>query len=222
MGTPVGIVIHGGASESWIGDDASYAATKTFLNHLVAKAEQRLRQGAEAVDVATEVVAELEDFPEFNAGRGAAVNREGLHELEAGIINGKTAAYRAAVCLQTTKNPIKLARAMLDQGASLGLDVVPNSFFATERRMSYWRKKQSEVPEHGTVGAVVLDSHGNVAAANSTGGMMLKPPGRVGDTAILGSGLYADERIAVTCSGGGESIITSMLASRVGNLYHNG
>ncbi|KAJ0299212.1 hypothetical protein Brms1b_013203 [Colletotrichum noveboracense] len=239
MGTAVGIVLHGGASESWVGDDALYAATKTFLDDLVKRGEDRLRQGAEAVDAVTEVVAELEDFPEFNSGKGAAVTQEGLHELEAGIVNGSTATYRAAVCLKNTKNPIKLVRAMLHQGgtntpvfmagggadelsASLGLDMVPNSFFATKRRMSYWSNRRSEVSEHGTVGAVVLDSHGNLAAANSTGGMMFKPSGRVGDTAILGSGLYADERVAVVCSGGGESIITSMLASRVATLYHNG
>ncbi|CAI0654092.1 unnamed protein product [Colletotrichum noveboracense] len=238
MGTAVGIVLHGGASESWVGDDALYAATKTFLDDLVKRGEDRLRQGAEAVDAVTEVVAELEDFPEFNSGKGAAVTQEGLHELEAGIVNGSTATYRAAVCLKNTKNPIKLVRAMLHQGgtntpvfmagggadelsASLGLDMVPNSFFATKRRMSYWSNRRSEVSEHGTVGAVVLDSHGNLAAANSTGGMMFKPSGRVGDTAILGSGLYADERVAVVC-GGGESIITSMLASRVATLYHNG
>ncbi|KAI8309076.1 putative L-asparaginase [Colletotrichum sp. SAR11_59] len=214
MGTAVGIVLHGGASESWVEDDASYAATRTFLEDLVKRGEDRLRQGAEAVDAVTEVVAELEDFPEFNSGKGAAVTQEGLHELEAGIVNGSTATYRAAVCLKNTKNPIKLVRAMPHQGgtntpvfmagngadelsASLGLDMVPNSFFATERRMSYWRNRRSEVSEHGTVGAVVLDSHGNLAAANSTGGMMFKPSGRVGDTAILGSGLYADERVAV-------------------------
>ncbi|KXH34238.1 multidrug resistance protein fnx1 [Colletotrichum salicis] len=259
MDSPFGIVLHGGASESWIGDDVSYATTKAFLKNLVEKAEERLRAGSRAIDVATEVVAELEDFPEFNAGKGAAVNRDGVHEvrirlshntanikliinnlkLEAGIINGKTATYRAAACLQKTKNPIKLGRAMLDsvdttmpvfivgEGADqlacrLGLDMVDNSFFTTQRRMDYWRKNKTEVLEHGTVGAVVLDSHGHLAAANSTGGMMFKQAGRLGDTAILGAGLYADQQIAVACSGGGEAILTSMLASRVANLYHSG
>ncbi|KAK1633996.1 hypothetical protein BDP81DRAFT_451935 [Colletotrichum phormii] len=246
MNIPFGIVLHGGASESWIGDDVSYATTKAFLKNLVEKAEERLRAGSRAIDVTTEIVADLEDFAEFNAGKGAAVNRDGVHEvrirlshntanikliinnlkLEAGIINGKTATYRAAACLQKTKNPIKLGRAMLDsvdttmlvfivgEGADqlasrLGLDMVDKSFFTTEKSMNYWRKNKKEVLEHGTVGAVVLDSHGHLAAANSTG-------------AILGAGLNADQQIAVACSGGGEAILTSMLASRVANLYHSG
>ncbi|EXF76142.1 L-asparaginase 1 precursor [Colletotrichum fioriniae PJ7] len=263
MDTRTGIILHGGASESWIGDEASHATTRAFLKSLVIKAEKRLRAGFKAVDVATEIVAELEDFPEFNAGRGAAVNRDGVHEvritynmiqidlsyachtnysdckLEAGIINGRTAAYRAVTCLQNTRNPIKLARAMLDssdahtpvfmagEGADklashLGLDMVANTFFTTERRLDYWQKHRAEVLEHGTVGAVVLDLHGHLAAANSTGGMMFKYPGRIGDTAISGAGLYADQQIAVACSGGGEAILTSMLASRVANLYRSG
>ncbi|KAG8412704.1 hypothetical protein J3458_013145 [Metarhizium acridum] len=236
---PVGIVLHGGASESWVGDAESFKATNAFLDNLVNKAEASLERGATAVDVAAETVAELEDFPEFNAGKGSAVNIDGCFELEAGIVNGADSAYRAAVCLRTTKNPIKLARAMLDRRGTtapvfiagvggdqlarrLGLETVDNSYFGTERRLSYWRQKRPDVSEHGTVGAVVLDSHGNVAAANSTGGMTMKPVGRVGDTAILGSGLYADERVAVACSGGGEAIMTSMLAGRIANLYRSG
>ncbi|KID60748.1 Isoaspartyl peptidase/L-asparaginase 1 [Metarhizium brunneum] len=236
---PVGIVLHGGASESWVGDAASFEATNAFLDTLVSKAEASLRQGATAVDVAAEVVAELEDFPEFNAGKGSAVNMDGGFELEAGIVNGADSAYRAAVCLRTTKNPVRLARAMLDRrgptapvlmagvggdqlARRLGLETVDNGYFGTERRLSYWRQKRPDASEHGTVGAVVLDARGNVAAANSTGGMTMKPVGRVGDTAILGSGLYADERVAVACSGGGEAIMTSMLAGRIANLYRGG
>lgn len=79
----------------------------------------------------------------------------------------------------------------------LGLDLVPNSYFATENRVKYWSAKKAEISEHGTVGAVVLDAHGNLAAANSTGGMMFKAIGRVGDTAVLGSGLYADKNVAI-------------------------
>ncbi|KAJ4858017.1 asparaginase domain-containing protein [Trichoderma breve] len=234
-----GIVLHGGASESWIGNAESYHTTNTFLKDLVSRAEASLGKGTLAVDVAEEVVAELEDYPAFNAGKGAAVNVDGNFEVEAGIVNGATSAYRAAVCLHETKNPIKLARAMLDNSGpttpvfiagsggdelakQLGLEIVPNSYFATESRTSYWHKKKAEMSEHGTVGAVVLDVHGNLAAANSTGGMMFKPVGRVGDTAVLGSGLYADKNVAIACSGGGEAILASMLAGRIANLYSNG
>ncbi|KAL6787362.1 putative L-asparaginase [Trichoderma sp. SZMC 28012] len=234
-----GIVLHGGASESWIGNAESYHTTNTFLKGLVSRAEASLGKGTLAVDVAEEVVAELEDYPAFNAGKGAAVNVDGNFEVEAGIVNGATSAYRAAVCLHETKNPIKLARAMLENSGpttpvfiagsggdelakQLGLEIVPNSYFATESRTSYWHKKKAEMSEHGTVGAVVLDVHGNLAAANSTGGMMFKPVGRVGDTAVLGSGLYADKNVAIACSGGGEAILASMLAGRIANLYSNG
>ncbi|OAA35761.1 Peptidase T2, asparaginase 2 [Beauveria brongniartii RCEF 3172] len=209
-----GIVIHGGASESWIGDKKRYDDTTAFLQTVVSSAESALGHGALAIDLAAEVVAKLEDYPAFNAGRGSAVNIDGNFELEAGIVCGATSGYRAAVCLQATKNPIKLVRAMLDDtgpsasvfiaGAGgddlakrLALDIVPNCYFATESRTSYWQRKRAEISEHGTVGAVVRDSHGNVAAANSTGGMMFKPVGRVGDTAVLGSGLYADKRVAI-------------------------
>ncbi|KAL7909513.1 nucleophile aminohydrolase [Trichoderma velutinum] len=234
-----GIVLHGGASESWVGDAESYHTTNAFLKGLVSRAEASLGKGTLAVDVAAEVVAELEDYPAFNAGKGAAVNVDGNFELEAGIVNGTTSAYCAAVCLHETKNPIKLARAMLDSSGPmtpvfiagpggdelakrLGLEMVSNSYFATESRTSYWHKKKAEMSEHGTVGAVVLDVHGNLAAANSTGGMMFKPVGRVGDTAVLGSGLYADKNVAIACSGGGEAILASMLAGRIANLYNNG
>lgn len=94
--------------------------------------------------------------------------------------------------------PVLMAGVGGDQLARrLGLETVDNGYFGTERRLSYWRQKRPDVSEHGTVGAVVLDAYGNVAAANSTGGMTMKPVGRVGDTAILGSGLYADDRVAV-------------------------
>lgn len=95
-------------------------------------------------------------------------------------------------------SPVFIAGPGGDQLACrLGLETVPNSYFVTDRRMSYWKAKKAEASEHGTVGAVVLDAHGSVAVANSTGGMMFKPAGRVGDTALLGSGVYADKRIAV-------------------------
>ncbi|KJK76301.1 hypothetical protein H634G_08361, partial [Metarhizium anisopliae BRIP 53293] len=178
---PVGIVLHGGASESWVGDAASFEATNAFLDTLVSKAEASLRQGATAVDVAAEVVAELEDFPEFNAGKGSAVNMDGGFELEAGIVNGADSAYRAAVCLRTTKNPVRLARAMLDR--------------------------------RGPTAPVLMAGVGGDQLARRLGLETTRPVA----SARLANGFFT-----FYSSGGGEAIMTSMLAGRIANLYRGG
>jgi beta-aspartyl-peptidase (threonine type) len=133
-------------------------------------------------------------------------------QLEAAVIDGRTCKYRAAGGLQRTKNPIKLAHKMLDFPAPAliignaadelaetnGLDMVDNSYFTTDSRRVYWEAKMNKLLEnHGTVGAVALDIYGNLAAANSTGGVTFKHRGRIGDTAIVGAGIYADDEVAV-------------------------
>lgn len=136
-------------------------------------------------------------------------------QLEAAIIDGATCEYRAAAGLRHTKNPIQLARSMLalespnlivgdaadELAVTQGLHMVENTYFTTAKRRQFWLAKKaaatSPKDEHGTVGAVVLDVHGNLAAANSTGGIMMKSIGRVGDTAIPGAGIYADDQVAI-------------------------
>ena len=136
-------------------------------------------------------------------------------QLEAAVIDGKTCEYRAAVGLRRTKNPVRLARSMLssaglcflagsvadDLAARNGLEMVENSHFTTSKRKSYWDANVTRINAaaegHGTVGAAALDVHGNLAAANSTGGTMFKSVGRVGDTAIVGAGIYADDEVAI-------------------------
>lgn len=131
------------------------------------------------------------------------------------MVDGTTSEYRAVASLQRTKNPVRLARALLPKqvpallvgrtadelAEKMGLDVVENSYFTTEKREQYWRanvhKARSLPEDHGTAGCVVLDIHGKLAAANTTGGMTFKPAGRIGDTAILGAGIWADEKVAV-------------------------
>lgn len=226
------IVLHAGAAESWIGDAASRKATEAFLEDLISDCNEALSAGRSAVDVVADAVAALEDYPDFNAGKGAAVNDDGFHEvtrppsvltmphadkyclqLEAGIMDGFTSNYRAAGCLREVKNPIRLAHTMLSSKSSpvflvgqagdelakaSGLAMVNNGYFTTAKRRDFWlSKKRQKVDEHGTVGAVALDLAGNLAAANSTGGMMFKKTGRMGDTAIVGAGLYADTEVAI-------------------------
>ncbi|KAM0514488.1 hypothetical protein ACHAPE_006781 [Trichoderma viride] len=234
------IVLHAGAAESWIGDASTQQNTQRVLESVVAKAEAALARGEAAVDVVTDAVAALEDYPEFNAGRGSALNIDGIHELEAAVVDGKTLEYRAVAGLQRTKNPVRLASKLLsraspafiygktadDLASKMGLEVVENSFFTTPKRKQYWEANIARVKaleeDHGTAGAVALDLHGNLAAANTTGGMTFKLNGRVGDTAVLGAGILAGGRVAIACSGTGEAILKSGIAGKIAANYDSG
>jgi L-asparaginase / beta-aspartyl-peptidase len=138
-----------------------------------------------------------------------------IPQLEAAIVNGTLGDYRAVAVLRRTKNPISLAHAMLlspfpvlmigqpadDLAQKLGLEMVENDYFTTSERAAHWTAQKarfnSAAEDLGTVGAVALDIHGNLAAANSTGGMTCKTAGRIGDTAIIGAGIYSDRRSAI-------------------------
>jgi beta-aspartyl-peptidase (threonine type) len=171
----------------------------------------------------------LEDDPNFNAGRGAVFTFDGTHELDASIMDGRTRAAGAVADVSATKNPIGLARAVMEnsphvflagEGADRfskerGLPQVPNDYFSTpDRRRQLDEMKAKKVSaidveyKYGTVGAVALDSQGHVAAATSTGGTTGKRWGRVGDSPIIGAGTYADDRAcAVSATGTGEYFI---------------
>lgn len=138
-----------------------------------------------------------------------------LTQLEAAVVDGKTLEYRAVAGLQRTKNPVRLASKLLsraspafiygktadDLASKMGLEAVENSFFTTPKRKQYWEANIARVKaleeDHGTAGAVALDLQGNLAAANTTGGMTFKLNGRVGDTAVLGAGILADGHVAI-------------------------
>lgn len=138
-----------------------------------------------------------------------------LIQLEAAVVDGHTSEYRAAAGLRKTKNPVRLARRMLDNptlcflaggsgddyAAKHQLDLVDNTHFTTDKRQQFWSSRQNPsrnpLEEHGTVGAVALDVYGHLASANSTGGTMFKAVGRVGDTCVNGAGIYADRKIAI-------------------------
>jgi L-asparaginase / beta-aspartyl-peptidase len=183
----------------------------------------------------------LEDDPLFNAGKGAVFTAEGKHSLDASIMDGSNLNFGAVAGVRTVKNPITLARTVMEKtkhvllirdGAEafaekMGLDIVPNSYFDTPQRLKafqQWQDKQkadkNDDPEGGgTVGCVCLDQKGNVAAATSTGGMMGVMPGRVGDTPICGAGTYANNlTCAVSSTGTGEQFIRHNVAHTISAL----
>jgi beta-aspartyl-peptidase (threonine type) len=191
------------------------------------------REGAlEAVEAAVRV---LEEDPCFNAGRGSVLNADGLIELDAAIMDGRTRAAGAVTGLTTTRAPISLARLVLDRdqhvflsgkGAdefarSEGLDQVENGWFEMPERRRQLEEllaegRYDDEIKYGTVGAVAVDLDGHVAAATSTGGLTAKRWGRIGDSPLIGAGTYADDRsAAVSATGSGEYFIRAVAAHQL-------
>jgi len=219
------MAIHGGAGnvEGLAKDPAYHAALDSALRI----GEKLLEQGAQAEEVVIAVVRYLEDNPLFNAGKGATVTYEGAFELDACIMLGKDLNAGAVAGVKTVKNPIKAAYAVMTQSphvmlsgegadkfaAGQGLEIVDNSYFATPRTLRIIEQFKEENEKKGTVGCVVLDKHGNLAAGTSTGGMLRKRWGRIGDAPIVGAGTYADNNsCAVSCTGHGEYFIRHVVA----------
>lgn len=194
-----------------------------------------LRSGGSCVDAVAASVASLEDFPLFNAGKGAVFNNEGKHEMDASIMFGKTLEAGAVSGISNIKNPVTLAKAIMQHsehvmlfgaGAetfakSHDISFAGDAYFYNEFRYAQWQEalKEDRVQmdhsdkKFGTVGAVAMDSDGNLAAATSTGGMTNKKFGRVGDSPIIGAGTYANNNTcAVSCTGHGELFIRSVVA----------
>jgi beta-aspartyl-peptidase (threonine type) len=233
------MVIHGGA-----GGAPPAAKRKPYEDSLRAclvQGREMLASGKSALDTCEKIVRMLEDDPLFNAGKGAVFTAEGKHSLDASIMDGSNLKFGAVAGVRTVKNPITLARTVMEKtkhvllirdGAEafaekMGLEIVPNSYFDTPERLKafeQWQAKQkagqNEEPEGGsTVGCVCLDQKGNLAAATSTGGMMGVMPGRVGDTPICGAGTYANNRTcAVSSTGTGEQFIRHNVAHTISAL----
>jgi beta-aspartyl-peptidase (threonine type) len=194
-----------------------------------------LQNGGSSLDAVEAAVRFMEDCPLFNAGKGAVLNEEGKVELDASIMDGKSLKAGAVAGVSTIKNPISAARKvmensphvmLIDGGAEAfalkqGLEIVDPSYFITEKIREKWEKSkkqnqnkdEDQKKKHGTVGAVALDQSGNLAAATSTGGMMNKMRGRIGDSPIIGAGTYANNNTcAISCSGHGEYFIRNVVA----------
>lgn len=194
-----------------------------------------LQAGGCAVDAVQAAVVSLEDFPMFNAGRGSVFNNAGGHEMDASIMDGSNLMAGAVSGIRNVKNPILLARTIMDksehvllcgQGAEQfakqqGLQFEDDAYFYVQHRYEQWQqalKEDSISLDHndkkfGTVGAVALDANGNLAAATSTGGMTNKKFGRMGDSPIIGAGTYANNNTcAISCTGHGELFIRAVVA----------
>jgi beta-aspartyl-peptidase (threonine type) len=235
------LVIHGGAgtiSRSALTPEKE-AAVRAGLNRALDAGNAILKAGGSARDAVTAAVVVLEDDPNFNAGKGAVFNHEGVNELDASIMDGNTLEAGAVAGVHRVKNPIRLARAVMEKSPHVmmvgdgaeafgktmpGIEFVDPKYFFTEER---WKQLQDAKAEEakgaakppsahfGTVGAVALDSHGHLAAATSTGGMTNKKWGRVGDSPIVGAGTYAIADCAVSGTGWGEFFIRLNVASDI-------
>jgi beta-aspartyl-peptidase (threonine type) len=221
------IVVHGGAGQVPAEDaDACLAGCRAAL----AAGAAILARGGGALEAVQAAVMLLEDDPRFNAGRGAVLNRDGHIELDASIMDGATLAGGAVAAVRRIRNPVALARAVLDDGRHVLLAGAGAEAFAraagipacTEGELRVARQAQRWRDARGTVGAVARDAAGRLAAATSTGGVSGKLAGRVGDSAVIGAGTYADERVAVSCTGQGEAILRLMLARRVAEWLADG
>ena len=232
------LVIHGGAGVIER-DQLSAAEEQAIRADLEAALEAGnvvLAAGGSALDAAQAAVVALEESPRFNAGKGSVYNAEGRHELDASVMEGHTRRAGAVAGVETIRNPVKLARAvmehsphvmMISAGAERFADTQPqiervaNDWFDTETRRAQLDQEQARERNEaeglrgkyfGTVGAVALDVHGNLAAATSTGGMTNKRYGRVGDSPVIGAGTWADERCAVSGTGWGEFFLRNVVA----------
>jgi len=201
-----------------------------------------------SLDMVEAAVKVMEDAPEFNAGKGAVFTHDGRNELDASIMSGKDLSAGAVAEVTTIKNPIALARLVMEKsphvllvgsgaeqfGSEVGVEIVDPSYFRTEQRYKEWQqmlkeeekaktgpRKSSLPPYHtwGTVGAVALDTSGDLAAGTSTGGMTNKRYGRVGDSPIIGAGTYAENGVAaISCTGHGEFFIRYAVAHDIISL----
>jgi L-asparaginase / beta-aspartyl-peptidase len=226
------IALHGGAGPV---PGRNYAATEQHLRQLVEQCAARLAADGNALDVVEFAVAELESCGLYVAGKGSAPNSADYVELDASIMHGPTRAAGAVAAVRDVVNPVRLARAVMDR--------TPHVLLAGEGALNFARANDFEIvadaaayyvlpvgvttddirqQKHGTVGAVALDRSGALAAATSTGGTFMKLEGRVGDTPMIGAGTWADDDIAISCTGTGEHIIRSGGAIAIAHLFRAG
>lgn len=236
------LVIHGGAGVERKDFSAEEErAARAALTEALRRGHAELMAGKPALDAVTAAITVLEDDPSFNAGRGAVFTHDGKNELDSSLMDGATLRAGAVAGVHTIRNPILLARAVMEhsphvmmvgEGAEMfaaeqKIAQVDPAYFRTDKR---WQQLQRALKEEaagqahadletakhfGTVGAVALDRAGKLAAGTSTGGMTNKRYGRVGDSPIIGAGTYADARCAVSGTGWGEYYIRLSVAHEI-------
>jgi len=214
------LIVHGGAGA----DPGGREELRGGMRDAVAAGWRALAQGGTALDAVEAAVRSLEDHPRFNAGRGSVLSAAGTVETDASIMEGDRLRNGAVAAVSGVRNPVTLARRILDAGRhslfagpgalaraeQLGVPLCDPGELVTEQQ-----RRRLAALQAGTVGAVALDRFGTIAAATSTGGMPGKLPGRVGDSALIGCGTYAESTLGgVSCTGDGEAIIRVTLARR--------
>jgi beta-aspartyl-peptidase (threonine type) len=226
----ISLIVHGGAWDI-------PAGLRETCQHGVQRALNRgwaiLESGGSALAACEEAIIELEDEPVFDAGIGSHLNRDGNVQLDAILMDGSTLKSGAAIAVERIRNPIRLARLILEKSEHMllagygaerfaveqGLALCDANELITKAEADLWASLSGAVVHFGTVGAVALDATGNLASGTSTGGTLYKYPGRVGDSALVGCGCYADNTGgAVSCTGHGESIMKVVLAKAVNDF----
>ncbi len=241
----IALIVHGGAGDIQPG---RHDLSETGCRDAVLAGWEILKTGGSALDAAVRAVVALENNPNFNAGTGATLNLKGVAELDAGVMDGTTLDVGAIASVEHIKNPILLARLVLQsphvlltgEGAELfaqeeGMALCHQEELITQAQLERWRRgyqpgdgvgvsaSTAGEEKHGTVGAVAVDSAGRIAAATSTGGMANKHPGRVGDTPLVGCGFYAEDGLGgVSSTGAGEYFIRLLLARRACEFLAHG
>ncbi len=244
--TEISLAIHGGAGtilKSAMTPEKELAYQSALQNALDS-GYQALREGQSSLRAVEQAVISLEDSPLFNAGKGSVFTAQGTHEMDASIMEGSKLNAGAVAMVKGVKNPITLARLVMEKSGhvflaakgaeefarSVGADFEDAEYFYDELRYQQWQEVMgtdqtqldhsvSKDEKFGTVGAVALDKDGNIAAATSTGGMTNKKFGRVGDSPMIGAGTYANNRTcAISCTGSGEYFIRGVVAYDVSAL----
>ena len=234
------VVVHGGAGQGVVSKKRSLRL-RDALTHAVDAARAALGEGGSALDAVVEAVVVLEDCELFNAGLGSVLTEDGEVELDAAVMDGERRRAGAVAVVRGQPNPVRVARAVLDAGRHALLagpgaerfardagfpDIAPGELLTDHRREQLADRAAGEAPRPGfgdptplgsdTVGAVVLDAAGHLAAATSTGGIAGKAAGRVGDSPLVGAGLYAQDGVcAVSATGTGERLIEAVVAHEV-------
>ena len=218
------LVIHGGAGAR---PGTDYSEQHKHLADLITSGQKMLTSGQDALTTVAAIVAEMEASGLYVAGKGSAPNTDGIIELDASIMDGGQQRAGAVAAMPNIVHPIHAALNVLEDGRHVMLAgngarvfALANGAKSVDDPAGYYTEHAAhgslgDVSSHGTVGAVALDMHGNLAAATSTGGTFNKRPGRVGDTPLIGAGTWADDHVAVSCTGIGEAFIRTSAAHDV-------
>ncbi len=246
------ILIHGGAGNIHPGmmDRLKEEQYTDGLRIALDAGSAILANGGSALDAVSAAIVELENNELFNAGKGSVFTKNGLHEMDSALMDGKTLAAGAVAGVRNIRNPIVLAKEVMlhsghvflsgsgaaDFAVSRGIELVPDGYFFNQERYDQWMairdsnftqldhagdnlKGGGEGYKFGTVGAVAVDQHGNLAAGTSTGGMTNKQFGRIGDSPVIGAGTYANDRTcAISCTGHGEFFLRAAVAHDISCL----